>query len=264
MSFQHLPKSSLGNTEIMRPTKFIVVCILAFISSVAATVYFVYSMGGEMKMPGGWDMSMMWMLMPDQTWLESALIFLLMWLAMMITMMMPSVLPMFLKTRRQSGSLCLMASGYFAIWLIAGGGIYVAGMLYGIYTMQSLLLSRIIPLLSGISLIAVGTIQFTSWKMIHLLRCRSPLGCAVSYSQNETSFRIGCKQGVACCSCCATLMAIQLVLGIMNPVVMIAVAISIAAEKLFPRPEIITRSIGIAAILGGAAMLVNWVMINYN
>jgi len=182
----------------------------------------------------------------------------------MITMMMPSVLPMFLKTRRQSGSLCLMASGYFAIWLIAGGGIYVAGMLYGIYTMQSLLLSRIIPLLSGISLIAVGTIQFTSWKMIHLLRCRSPLGCAVSYAQNETSFRIGCKQGVACCSCCATLMAIQLVLGIMNPVVMIVVAISIAAEKLLPRPEIITRSIGIAAILGGAAMLVNWVMINYN
>jgi len=59
-------------------------------------------------------------------------------------------------------------------------------------------------------------------------------------------------------------MAIQLVLGIMNPVVMIVVAISIAAEKLLPRPEIISRSIGIAAILGGVAMLVNWVMINYN
>ena len=83
-------------------------------------------MSGGMEMPGGWTMSMMWMRMPGQTWFASAISFLLMWLAMMVAMMMPSALPTFLKTRRQRASLCQMASGYFAVWLAAGLGIYAA------------------------------------------------------------------------------------------------------------------------------------------
>ena len=43
-------------------------------------------------------------------------------------------------------------------------------------------------------------------------------------------------------------MAIQLALGIMNPIVMIVVAVIIAAEKRLPRPEITARLVGIAAI----------------
>jgi predicted metal-binding membrane protein len=46
-------------------------------------------------------------------------------------------------------------------------------------------------------------------------------------------------------------MMIQLVLGMMNPLVMAGVALAIAAEKLLPRPEIVSRLIGIAAILAG-------------
>ena len=76
---------------------------------------------------------------------------------------------------------------------------------------------RTVPLLAGASLIAAGAIQFTRWKMTHLLRCRSPFGCAVSCPQHETSFRLGCKQGAVCCICCAAPMTIQLALGIMNP-----------------------------------------------
>ena len=72
-------------------------------------------------------------------------------------------------------------------------------------------------MLAGASLIAAGAIQFTRWKMTHLLRCRSPFGCAVSCPQHETSFRLGCKQGAVCCICCAAPMTIQLALGIMNP-----------------------------------------------
>jgi len=262
MAHQLQHKSSFGSDKITRPIKFIVVCVFVFVAGLSVTIYFYYSMTGDMKMPGGWNMSMMWMRMQGQTWFASAVSFLLMWLAMMVAMMMPSVLPMFLKTRRRSASLCCMASGYFAIWLIAGLGIYALGMMYGIFTMQSELLSRAVPLLSGASLIAAGAIQFTRWKMIRLLRCRSTSGCAISYSGNETSFGIGCKQGLACCACCATLMAIQLVLGIMNLFVMVMTALVIAAEKLLPRPEITTRFIGIAAMFAGIIIVINWAMTN--
>ena len=244
-------KNSADHNVVRSPNEFIIVCVFAFIVGVSATAYSIYSMGYDMKMPGGWTMSMMWMRMPGQSWLESGLSFVLMWLAMMVAMMMPSALPMFLKTRRQWSSLCFMASGYFTIWLIAGVVIYPLGIAFGILTMRSELLSSIVPLLSGVSLIAAGVIQFTPWKMTHLLRCRSSAGCAISCPQDEPSFRLGCKQGAACCICCAALMTIQLVLGIMNPLVMAVVAIAIAAEKLLPRPEITTRLFGLAAIFTG-------------
>jgi len=245
--------NSTGCDETTLPAGFIVVSVLAFVVGVSATVYFCRSMCGEMEMPGGWTMSMMWMRMRGQTWFGSAISFLLMWLAMMVAMMMPSALPMFLKTRRQWASLCHMASGYFAIWLAAGVGIYALGVAFATVAMRSELFSRAVPWLLAASLVAAGAIQFTRWKMTHLLRCRSPFGCASSCPQHESSFPLGCKQGAACCACCAAPMAIQLTLGIMNPLVMIVVAIVIAAEKLLPRPAIVARLVGISAIIAGVA-----------
>src|SRR5882724_5280290 len=234
MAHQLQNKNSPGRDITRLPAEFIIVCVLAFIAGISATIYFCSSMCCGMKMPGDWTMSMMWMRMSGQTWLTSFLSFLLMWLAMMVAMMMPSALPMFLKTRRQWTSLCYMASGYFAIWLVAGAGIYVLGMTFGSVTMESELVSRAVPLISGALLIATGLIQFSRWKMTHLLRCRSSSGCSISCPQHETSFRLGYKQGVTCCICCAAPMTIQLVFGIMNPFAMIAVAIVITAEKLLP------------------------------
>jgi predicted metal-binding membrane protein len=247
------PRQAMISANAAAPrVRFVAVCVLAFAASVAATIYFCHSMCCEMEMPGGWNMSMMWMRMPDQTWIASATSFLLMWMAMMVAMMLPSALPTFLKTGRQWVSLCHMASGYFAIWLAAGIGIYALGLAFAAAATRSESFSRAVPLLLGASLIAAGAIQFTRWKMTHLLRCRSPLGCADSCPQHhETSFRLGCKQGAACCVCCAAPMAIQLALGMMNPLVMIVVAIVIAAEKLLPRPEITARLIGLAAIVAG-------------
>ena len=244
-------KNSASGNEAVSPAKFITVCVFAFVAGVLATAYFCRSMSGGMEMPGGWTMSMMWMRMDGQSWFASAIGFLLMWLAMMVAMMLPAALPMFLKTRQQWTSLCYMASGYFVIWLAAGVGIYVLGVVFMEIAMRSEVLSRAVPLLSGAALIAAGAIQFTRWKMTHLLRCRSSSGCAISCPQDETSLRLGCKQGAACCVCCAAPMTIQLTLGIMNPLVMIVVAIVIAAEKLLPRPGITVRLVGFAAILAG-------------
>ena len=250
-------KISAIRHKVWIPAQFIAVCVFAFVAAALATVYFCRSMNSGMHMPGDWTMSMMWMQMPGETWFASSLNFLLMWLAMMMAMMMPSALPMFLKTRRQWVSLCYMASGYFAIWLIAGVGIYIVGMALAMATMQHESFSRAVPVLSGALLIAAGATQFTRWKLTHLLRCRSSFGCTISCSEHEKSFLIGCKQGAACCICCTTLMTIQLVIGIMNPFAMIVVAIAIAAEKLLPRPEITARVVGIVAIFAGIIITIH-------
>jgi predicted metal-binding membrane protein len=246
-------KNSNGRDEAKASPRFIAVCVLAFVASVSATFYFCRSMCCEMEMPGGWTLSMMWMRMRGQTWLGSAISFQFMWLAMMVAMMMPSALPMFLKTKRSWASLCSMASGYFIIWVAAGVGVYGIGVTFAAVAMRSQLFSHAVPWFLGATLIAAGAIQFTRWKMTHLLSCRSPFGCAISRPQHETSFRLGCKQGVACGVCCAAPMTIQLVLGMMNPVVMIAVAMVIAAEKLLPRPVVVARFVGVLAIIAGVA-----------
>jgi len=245
-------KNSAGN-EAVTPLAFVAVCAVAFAAGTSATVYFCHSMCCETEMPGGWTMSMMWMRMRGQTWFGSGLSFLLMWLAMMVAMMMPSALPMFLKTKRPWTALCSMASGYFAVWLAAGVTVYSIGVVFAAVTMQSERFSRAVPWLLGATLISAGTIQFTRWKMTHLLRCRSPFGCAITCPQRETAFQLGCKQGVACCVCCIGPMTIQLVVGMMNPLGMAVVAMVIAAEKLLPRPLIVARFIGVSAIIAGVA-----------
>src|SRR5215468_11678083 len=136
--------------------EFIAACAVAFVASVSATIYFCRSMCCEMEMPGGWTMSMMWMRMPGQTWTASAISFQLMWLAMMVAMMLPSALPMFLNTRRAPVSLSVMASGYFAVWLAAGVGIYALGVAFAAAAMRWEILSRAVPVLSSAALIAAG------------------------------------------------------------------------------------------------------------
>jgi predicted metal-binding membrane protein len=250
-----MPHKRPADEEVTPPGKFLAVCIVAFIAGVSATAYYCRSMCCDVEMPGGWTMSSMWMRMPGQTWAASATSFLLMWLAMMVAMMLPSAVPTFLKTKRQCAPLCYMASGYFAVWLVAGFGIYALGVSFATIVMRTEWLSRAVPLLVGISLVAAGAVQFTRWKMTHLLRCRSPQGCASSCPQYKTSFRLGCKQGAACCVCCAAPMTIQFALGMMSPLVMIVVALAIAAEKLLPRPAMVARLVGISAVGAGVASL---------
>src|SRR6476661_1500058 len=78
---------------------------LLFASSTAVTIVWCGSMSamGEMPMPGGWSMSMTWMLMPGQTWLETAASFLGMWVVMMVAMMLPSLVPMLWRYRQGVG-----------------------------------------------------------------------------------------------------------------------------------------------------------------
>jgi predicted metal-binding membrane protein len=253
------PRNEKSTESLARalPAEFVAVCVLAFVAGVSTTAYFCRSMCCEMEMAGGWTMSMMWTPIHGQTWFASATGFLLMWLAMMVAMMLPSALPMFLNTKRTPVSLSVMATGYFTVWLVAGVVIYALGVAFALAAMRWETFSRAVPVLSGAALFAAGAIQFTRWKTTGLLRCRSPFGCVSNCPERETNFRLGCKQGAACCLCCTAPMLMMIVLGMMNPIVMVGVAIVIAVEKLLPRPEIMARLIGIAAIVAGIITIIS-------
>jgi len=268
MADQLQHKNSTDGDEATLPAEFIAVCVLAFVASVSATVYFCRSMCCEMEMPGGWTMSMMWMRMHGQTWFGSATSFLLMWLAMMVAMMLPSALPMLLRVRnslaqngnRNPGAPAISAaSGYFFVWLVAGAAVYVFGVAFASAAMRFEWVSRMTPALSGGALVAAGAMQFTDWKMSALRRCRDPLCCAAlgNCAPLTTGWDHGLKQGVSCFVCCAAPMLVLLALGTMNLLVMILVAATIAMEKLMPRPEPLVRLFGIAAIVIGLAVTIH-------
>src|SRR5262245_52078518 len=93
-------------TELYSQRVFFGTSALLFVVSTAVTIVWCVSMSSmhDMPMPGGWTMSMAWMRMPGQTWLDAALNFLGMWIVMMVAMMLPSLVPMLWRYRRAIGN----------------------------------------------------------------------------------------------------------------------------------------------------------------
>src|SRR5258705_13856515 len=108
---------------------FLGVSALLFVASAAVTIVWSASMTamGEMPMPGGWTMSMVWVRMPGQTWPGVAASFLGMWIVMMVAMMLPSLVPMLSRYRHSVGTTCgtrlgwldaLLGTAYFFVWTV--------------------------------------------------------------------------------------------------------------------------------------------------
>jgi predicted metal-binding membrane protein len=240
--------------------------VATFAVAAALTIRFNNSMSGGMPMPGNWTMSMMWMAMPGKTWLEASLVFAGMWLAMMVAMMLPSALPMLLLYRRAAAfrgdshidALTLvLGAGYFSVWALFGVLAYAAGETVTSAVMKWPALSRLVPLAAGASLVLAGSYQFTPLKSACLKHCRDPLLLVAQHLHGgwRGSFRLGLHHGVFCALCCWGLMLIQLVLGVMNLFVMVAVALVIALEKILTRGELVARITGAGAILGGLGLV---------
>jgi predicted metal-binding membrane protein len=241
------------------------VSALLFLASALITIAWSVSMSGmgEMLMPGDWTMSMTWMRMPGQTWPGVAAMFMGMWVVMMVAMMLPSVAPMLWtyheavgKTRaaRPGWLTALAGVGHFFVWTVFGLAAFPLGAALTTVEMREPALSRAVPLAIGIVVLIAGALQFTAWKARQLACCRDATGLSITSPVSAgAALRHGLRLGLQCGPCCANIMVIMLVLGMMDLGVMAVVTAAITIERLAPASEGAARAIG--AIVVGAALL---------
>jgi predicted metal-binding membrane protein len=243
------------------------VSALLFAASAAATTVFCASMAamGEMSMPGGWTMSMAWMRMPGQTWPGAAASFLVMWVVMMVAMMLPSLVPMLWRYRQAAGMTsetrlgrltALVGGAYFFVWTVFGMAAFPLGVALAAVEMRQAALARAVPIAVGVVVLIAGAFQFTAWKARHLVRCRQASGRGRTLPADAgTAWRYGLRLGVQCSHCCAGLMTILLVIGVMDLRVMALVAAAITSERLAPAGERVARAIGAVGVGAGLFLI---------
>jgi predicted metal-binding membrane protein len=246
---------------------FLGVSTLLFAASAAATILWCAAMSaaGGMPMPGNWTMSMAWMRMPGQTWPGAAAAFLGMWMVMMVAMMLPSLVPMLWRYRQsvaktgvaRLGRLTVLAgAGYFFVWTVFGAAAFPLGAALTAIAMEQPALARAVPIAVGVVVLMAGAFQFTGWKARHLAWCREAPGCDPAMHAGAVgAWRHGLLLGLHCSSCCAGLMAILLVIGVMDLRVMAVVAAAITVERLAPARVNIARATGAITIAAGVFLI---------
>jgi predicted metal-binding membrane protein len=253
-----------------RPSQqaFLAVSALLFTASAALTTVWCKSMSamGAMPMPGGWTMSMAWMRMPGQTWPGAAASFLGMWVVMMVAMMLPSLVPMLLRYRQAVGQTgetrlgrltALVGVGYFFVWTMCGIAAFPLGVALAAVEMQQPALARAVPIAVGVALLIAGALQFSAWKAHHLACCRQAPGRARMLPADAgTAWRHGLRLGLHCSCCCANLMAILLVIGVMDLRAMAIVTAAMTLERLAPAGERVARPIGVVVVGAGLLLIV--------
>jgi len=220
---------------------------------------------GEMDMPRGWAMSMMWMRMPGQTWSGAAAAFVGMWVVMMVAMMLPSLTPTLWRYRQAAAAVdvphagrmtALVGVGYFVAWAAVGAIVFPLGVAFAAIVMQAPAAARAVPVVVGMAVMMAGVLQQTAWKERHLAFCREELGHGLTLHASALgAWRHGWCLGVHCIQSCAGLTAVALALGVMDLRVMAAVAIAITAERLAPAHVRVARAVGMVVVGAGVFLL---------
>jgi predicted metal-binding membrane protein len=215
-------------------------------------------------MPGGWTMSMAWMLMPGQTWAGAAASFLGMWVVMMVAMMLPSLVPVLVRYRQAVATTggtrlgwltAIVGAAYFAVWTLFGLAAFPLGAALATIEMQQPALARAVPLAAGVTVLIAGAVQFTAWKAHHLACYREAPGRTLP-ADAGTAWRHGVRLGLHCGHCCAGLMLILLVVGVMDLGAMAVVAAALTAERLAPAGVRVARAIGAIVVVAGVLLIV--------
>ena len=220
------------------------VSVIVFVASAAMTIAASVSMAamGEMRMPGGWTMSHMWMGMPGQSWSGATASFVAMWSVMMVAMMMPSLTPSLLSYRdslgRRIGSAraglltAIVAFAYFAVWACLGAVVFSLGAALVDLAMQDPSAARAVPFVTGLAVTVAGLIQLVEWKAQYEASCRETSSVSSPARVNlTTAWNHGLYLGVHCVRSCAGITLIALCLGVMDVAVMAVVVVTLTAER---------------------------------
>jgi predicted metal-binding membrane protein len=191
-----------------------------------------------------------------------------MWTVMMTAMMLPSATPAVLRMAGRAGlgpaevasgvgRAACFAAGYLVIW--AGFGAAATGLQWALDAAH--LLSDAMAVrsaaLAGLVVVAAGLYQLTPLKRGCLERCRALDDCLTGGQTRKAPHAVlqGLRYGVSCLGCCAALMSLLFVGGLMNVVWAAAIAIWVLAEKILPWGGRIARLGAVGLIAGGVSVL---------
>jgi len=183
-----------------------------------------------------------------------------MWTAMMAAMMLPSAFPAIDRIAQRAPRLAPALSfgaGYLLIWMafsLAATFLQRELAARGLLSPAMALRNRQI---ASVVLIAVGVYQLGPVKQACLTRCRA-LTALVPGDARPTAATMrgmGLGYGLYCAGCCALLMALLLVVGVMNAVWIAMLTLWVLAEKTLPGGGDLARVAGLGMIGWGTLSL---------
>jgi predicted metal-binding membrane protein len=123
-----------------------------------------------------------------------------------------------------------------------------------------LLLASTSSAFGGVLLAAAGVYQWTPWKDACLDHCRAPAHFFAAHWRDGAlgAFRMGAAHGLYCLGCCAVLMGLLFLGGVMNLLWVAGLALFVLVEKEAPHGAAIGRLAGAALLVAGAAELASW------
>lgn len=191
-----------------------------------------------------------------------------MWIVMMVGMMLPSAAPTILlfaavERKRQTNPQTLPRTGLFVLgYFLAWSGFSVlAAALQTLLARAGLVSMWMVStsaLFGGALFVAAGLYELTPFKDRCLAHCRSPLEWLTRHHRPGASgaLRMGIEHGLYCIGCCAVLMLLLFVGGVMNLLWVALIAAMVLVQKLAPgRKPLFTRLGAGLLIVAGIAIM---------
>ena len=206
-------------------------------------------MNGPMTGASAWMMMLRW---------DAPHLFLLwaMWAVMMTGMMLPSAAPMILLVRGGARPYVL-ALGYLVAWSAFSVGAVALQWLLARFLMLTPMM-EMSSRTAGAALLAIaGVYQWTPLKRACLSTCQAPMAFLMRRWRSGSfgAFRMGVEHGLYCVGCCWALMLLLFAGGVMNLVVIGALTLFVAFEKLMPAGPWSARVSGGALVALAAWMI---------
>lgn len=210
-------------------------------------------MSMAMPMPASWSL------------VELAFLF-WMWLVMMIGMMAPSAAPVMLLfasaqarrgARKASVAVGLFTLGYAIVWTAFSAIAALAQWALHAFAMLSPAMAASSPRLAGAILMVAGVYQLLPLKSACLSRCRSPIAFLMTRWRDGRlgALEMGLRHGAWCLGCCFALMTLLFAVGVMNLVLVAALALFILLEKTGPAGLVVARAGGVLLLAAGTFMM---------
>jgi len=192
--------------------------------------------------------------------------FLGMWTVMMAAMMFPALIPVVLvyammarvRTRRPLLAATVFVAGYLVIWGLLGLPVHALLAAVGALVGSWPGLAATTGTIGGAVLIGCGVYQLTPLKDACLRHCRMPHLFLGHHWRNGITgaLTLGIHHGLFCAGCCASIMLVLLVVGMMNMTWMVGLSAVIYLEKVLPAGRIVGRAVGVALCAAGLARIV--------